>query len=706
MAGNYGFIGPSAEQESLALDLQRSVNLYAEGVESGTGKAPKALIGIPGLSAFCTLPSAPVRATLRHEGRAFAVGGDILYELLTGGSFIARAGGLINDGLPASIHANGYGGQLWVVSGGCGGIYTLATNAWTPNVRTDVIRGGFCDGYFLSLTAMSLYSSDLENGLVWNALAYEPRRTGADAWIGMATVERMIWLVGSQTSSVFYNAGTSPFPFAEFQGGFLEQGTAAAHSLALCDNSLMWLGKSHDGPATVWRSVGFKAQRISTHPVEQAISRYTTITDCVAWAYTMKGHAFCVFVFPSAGACWTYDATTGQWHERVYWNTSTGLEELYKPRFHCYGFGKHLVGDGVTGAIYHLDPNTYTDAGGTPLARMRVGPYATAEQKRLFHRSFWLDIETGAVSPETWDERYRADVWMDRPAGWWKLNETTGSAADSSGAGLTVAATVAPTYAEAGVRPGSLAMLFDGTDDYLSATITAPIIGGTNWADDASVEFWARATAQGGPVCAQSLSTSDNGYFQTYQFTSGYVVSITNDAGTNHYIEETAGTDRADSVWHHVVWTKAGTAWTLYVDGAVVAQKTVTIAGTWTTPNRWAIGTRMRSTGGHSDHPTATIQDVAVYTSALSAARVLAHYQSGAAIERTAVVMLSKTDDKGKTWQSLGDKTLGAQGETNARVEWKRLGSAKQRAYRVVITDPVPVRIADAYLEADPGGGQ
>lgn len=76
MAGNYGFIGPSAEHESLALDLQTTRNLYPEAAESKTAKTPSALLGIPGLADFCTLPSASVRAEFEQNGRAFAIDGD------------------------------------------------------------------------------------------------------------------------------------------------------------------------------------------------------------------------------------------------------------------------------------------------------------------------------------------------------------------------------------------------------------------------------------------------------------------------------------------------------------------------------------------------------------------------------------------------------------------------------------------------------
>jgi len=476
MAKGWGFIGGSYPHESQAIDLQRSVNLYPEVIESGNGKAVKALASIPGLSTFCTLLNSPIRQLFAQDGRAFAVAGTVLYELFSGGTYLLRGGAIIDDGKPATIDSNGVPGhQLWVCSGRRGGVYDLTANTWTPDVRTDADLGAFVDGYFLSLdaTTSTVYASDLEDGLTWNALSKLQRNIASDTTVSMGIVNRMIVLLGSKTSEVWYNTGATPFAFGPFSGGFLEQGCAARDSVAWCDNSLMWLGLSEQGPLTVWRSVGFQAQRISSHALAQALTGYSTTSDAVGWSYVDRDHAFYVLTFPTAGACWAYDVSTGLWAERAYWQTTTGTWGLYKPRFHCYAFGKHLVGDGASGVIYELSPTTYTDAGGVPLRRMRVGPYVTNEQKWLYHRAFGLDVETGVGN----------------------------------------SACLAPS------------------------------------------------------------------------------------------------------------------------------------------------------------------------------------------------AMLSYTNDKGKTWTDATDRAIGAQGDVNTRVDWRRLGRSKQRAYRVVISDPVPVRVADAYLEIDEGGG-
>ena len=66
-------------------------------------------------------------------------------------------------------------------------------------------------------------------------------------------------------------------------------------------------------------------------------------------------------------------------------------------------------------------------------------------------------------------------------------------------------------------------------------------------------------------------------------------------------------------------------------------------------------------------------------------------------------IMLSKSDDGGKTWQALPDKTFGKRGERLSRAVWHNLGSARQRVYRAAVSDPVPVTVTSTLIEVRGG---
>lgn len=62
---------------------------------------------------------------------------------------------------------------------------------------------------------------------------------------------------------------------------------------------------------------------------------------------------------------------------------------------------------------------------------------------------------------------------------------------------------------------------------------------------------------------------------------------------------------------------------------------------------------------------------------------------------------LEYSDDSGKTWTTLPTKSMGEIGEYKTRIQWHRLGSARYRQYRLSISDPAKVVIADAQLEVE-----
>lgn len=62
---------------------------------------------------------------------------------------------------------------------------------------------------------------------------------------------------------------------------------------------------------------------------------------------------------------------------------------------------------------------------------------------------------------------------------------------------------------------------------------------------------------------------------------------------------------------------------------------------------------------------------------------------------------LKISDDGGNVFRALPTRSLGEIGKYKTRTQWWRLGSSRQRVYRVEITDPVPLYIADTQLLAD-----
>src|SRR5205807_5731550 len=93
--------------------------------------------------------------------------------------------------------------------------------------------------------------------------------------------------------------------------------------------------------------------------------------------------------------------------------------------------------------------------------------------------------------------------------------------------------------------------------------------------------------------------------------------------GTRKRLQAPSGTVVAGQTYH-VVGTYDGTTRRLYVNGAEVATGALTGAATATTNPLY-----MASWNGGAEVLKGTIDEVAVYSTALTAARVSAHYAAG-----------------------------------------------------------------------------
>ena len=124
-----GFIGPSYTLQSVDVDCQRSVNLYPEINEEGTGTEGEvvSLVSTPGLPLLCTLPTGPIRGNYTDSnGQLWAVGGNVLYQISSSWTY-AAIGTLNTSTGPVSFSDNG--SQVVVVDGSYGYYASISTSA-------------------------------------------------------------------------------------------------------------------------------------------------------------------------------------------------------------------------------------------------------------------------------------------------------------------------------------------------------------------------------------------------------------------------------------------------------------------------------------------------------------------------------------------------------------------------------------------------
>jgi len=450
MAKFANFVGSAYEMEHATATTERCINWYPAYLESPGAKAPMVLLPTPGVETFATSEDNPVRAVFTDPatGRGFTVIGDQFYEFDENGNLTNLTEGLafstfsafaLDVGTdPATISSNGDGGsELFITSGDNGYTFDLATNTGIEAFSAfDADMGASIDGYFLALDAddSALFISDLNDGATWDPLQFQQRSKAPDRWVSLDVEGADIFLFGGQTTELWYNAGTSPFPFA-FQPPVIPFGIAAPFSKKGIAGSMLWLAQTRNGVSGVVQAVGTSARIISDGAIAHAIQEYandSVVSDAVADAYEYKGHPFYMLTFPTAGVTWVYDLSTQKWHQRGTWNTSTSSYDAWRPLYHAVAFGKHLIGDRSDGVIYEMRGDFTTDVGDVDIRRVRRAPVISFENKRVRYNRFELDLEVGLGNAVAPGDDPQVTLMYSRDAG--KTWATAGNRSAGSGA--------------------------------------------------------------------------------------------------------------------------------------------------------------------------------------------------------------------------------------------------------------------------------
>lgn len=399
-----GFAGGSYVSQSPIAYNARTVNFYCERLELPYGKSQDVLYPSPGVVLLDTVTTPAGRAHFAQDGREFAVIGTQFGSISAAGTFTA-IGTVATDANPATISSNGDGGgQILITSGGLLYIYDLNALTFTPIVVSfTATMGAHLDGFFLALdaTTSTVYLSDLLDGTTWDPTQFFQRSIQPDPWIAMKVWDRYLWLFGTETSEVWYDAGTSPIPFQPHPSGLVPYGTAAAFSPEVVGSSIMWLARTVNGSGLVVRASGFTPDVVSTFPLSVAFAGYDDIDDAVGDTYEDLGHSFYVLTFPTSGT-WVYDATTTlnlpqamRWTERGTWISEDTQYVPWRPLYHAFAFGEHRMLDRETGAIYRLSSDELVDVDDRPLRRLRRPPALQADEARLFVNEFTVGLEPG-----------------------------------------------------------------------------------------------------------------------------------------------------------------------------------------------------------------------------------------------------------------------------------------------------------------------
>jgi len=211
---------------------------------------------------------------------------------------------------------------------------------------------------------------------------------------------------------------------------------------------------------------------------------------------------------------------------------------------------------------------------------------------------------------------YASEVLADTPVAWYRLSDASGNVQDSSGnARHGSSVNGAPTYGQPGgipSDPSNNSMQFHtaGGDCCFIAANAAFEVG-----DTYSVEGWIkRADSSTAEI---NLFVHDSGFYLGLD-NNQLFAARTSVAGIAHSTVSITDT----TTWHYLVITKTGATVKQYIDA-------VDVTGTITNSTSANVGADVRIGSDAGGNPyNGLLDEVALYSTVLSPARVLAHYNA------------------------------------------------------------------------------
>ena len=254
---------------------------------------------------------------------------------------------------------------------------------------------------------------------------------------------------------------------------------------------------------------------------------------------------------------------------------------------------------------------------------------------------------------------YGRAVAADRPLGWWRLGETSGSAAVDQ-IGLNNG-----TYSSSGVTLGQTGLVatdpnkaaaFNGT----SGSVAIPPAALFNLGRAITLEAWIKPTSLPTTGAFRSVLTKAEAY--SLQFNGPRLEFTVMQSGTRRRLQTPSGVIVAGGTYH-VVGTFDGATQRLYVNGAQVAS--AALSGSASSSGAPLV---IGSWDGRSELFNGTLDEAAVYGTVLSAAQVRAHYDASRAVVLNAPSGLTATA-RSPTQVDLGwfDNSAGETGQVLER---------------------------------------
>lgn len=398
------FLAPAYSSNVRGVGGDTLVNLRPEIAGPGA-TSERMWVHTPALRVFApqSVATACRAMHLTGGGRVFQVAGTSLWEILASGTRTLR--GTISSTTGAVGIASNED-QMVLVDGLAGYLFDFAANTLTAITDPEFPNGAstVCtvDGYFHVEEPGSNYIrwSELRDGATWPTLNRASAEAFADIVSGVIAVAGEVWAFGTQSVQVFYNSGEVDQPWIPIKSAAVQIGTEARQSCAVARDSIYFLGSGPDGASRVFRTQGYSVQQISTPGIYGILSTASDLSGAVGRVHSFGGHTYYVLTVAAIEKTLVYDVDLGEWHERAWMDPNTGILSRWRGLHACFGFGKTLVGDSNSDAVYRLSDTDYKDekpdgSGDWWILRERIFGHMGSEGKVVQYLDFEIHGRKG-----------------------------------------------------------------------------------------------------------------------------------------------------------------------------------------------------------------------------------------------------------------------------------------------------------------------
>ena len=345
----------------------RLKNCYAEPLGE---TAPNKFVirRAPGLVNFGTTTEDGCRGFLEVAGVLYVAFDGKLEKFSSAGGASAAVGNLNGTKKGFFARNNNTTPDKWFVDpDGNIAVFTPSsvTNSWPDGDLPSVNSTCSIDGYGVFTTGDGkAYATDLNSTSV-NSLSFGKAESKPDGLVRCIAWGDKLMLFGNQTTEVWTNAGTSPFPFA--RNFIIPRGLAGPYCVTGHEDGFskvpIWVGDDNK----VHKYGGGDTTTISPPDLNALIEEVEDKTELEMCSYISRGHP--LIQLSSTTWTWVFDLDTEKWHERdSYLVTRSRITQTY------YAFSKWLCGDTETGNVQQILASAFDEVDSPLRVRIESGP--------------------------------------------------------------------------------------------------------------------------------------------------------------------------------------------------------------------------------------------------------------------------------------------------------------------------------------------